>query len=71
MIPSLYKSRESSGFWMETHLYQAKRARMENYFGYKIAAKYNEKNLRAAHRFSKNDVLLHDLSYYGILSLSG
>lgn len=44
---------------------------MESYFGFKIAAKYNEKNLRAAYRFCKNDVLLHDLSYYSILSLTG
>lgn len=44
---------------------------METYFGFKIAAKYNEKNLRAAYRFSKNDALLHDLSYYGLISLTG
>ena len=44
---------------------------MESYFGFKIAAKYNEKNLRAAYRFSKNDALLHDLSYYGLIVLTG
>ena len=44
---------------------------MENYFGFKIANKYNEKNLRAAYRFCKHDALLHDLSYYGLISLTG
>lgn len=67
----MYKSREQSGYWLETHLYQTKRARMDNYFGYRIAVKYNEKNLRAAYRFSMNDVIMHDLSYFGIILLSG
>lgn len=44
---------------------------MENYFGYKIATKYNEKNLRAAYRFSSHDAIIHDLSYYGFITLSG
>jgi ribonuclease P/MRP protein subunit POP1 len=76
-MASRYESREDQGKWMETHLWQCKRMKMLQYWGYKIAYKCNERAERASYRFllilrfAKNDCLLHDISYYGLIVIKG
>lgn len=50
--------------WLETHLWHAKRCKMIDYWGCRIAAHLNEKSLKSSYRSSINGALLHDLSYW-------
>ena len=50
--------------WLETHLWHAKRCKMIEYWGYKIAAHLNEKCLKSTFRSSTHGVILHDFSYW-------
>lgn len=50
--------------WLETHLWHAKRCKMIDYWGFKVAAHLNEKCLKSTYRSSGNGVLLHDFSYW-------
>lgn len=50
--------------WLETHLWHAKRCKMIDYWGFKIAAHLNEKCLKSTYRASVAGILLHDFSYW-------
>ena len=50
--------------WLETHLWHAKRCKMIEYWGYKIAAHLNEKCHKSTYRASVHGALLHDFSYW-------
>ena len=50
--------------WLETHLWHAKRCKMIEYWGFKVAAHLNEKCLKSTYRASTKGVLLLDFSYW-------
>lgn len=50
--------------WMATHLWHAKRCKMVDYWGRKVALKLNEKCLRSSIKAGTEGVLLHDASYW-------
>jgi ribonuclease P/MRP protein subunit POP1 len=53
--------------WLETHLWMAKRMKMEDYFGYKVAHNCIDKSGRACYRFNKNESIMIDKSFYFII----
>lgn len=65
-----YARRSRRSKWLETHIWHAKRMKMKDYFGYKIADYCYDKSERATYRFIKNDATLYDMSYYGIFELA-
>ncbi|OCH85746.1 POP1-domain-containing protein [Obba rivulosa] len=63
--------RQRDKTWLETHLWHAKRMKMDNMWGYRLAMEPTEKSFRASHRASVHGSILHDASYYGIIELRG
>jgi ribonuclease P/MRP protein subunit POP1 len=73
--------------WLETHVWHAKRMKMENVWGYRIvgidnvrkarrltrkqARTPNRKSHRPAHRAAHSGCIIHDASYYSTVELSG
>ncbi|KAG9015712.1 hypothetical protein FRB90_004357 [Tulasnella sp. 427] len=57
--------------WLETHLWHAKRMKMENLWGYRLAINPTEKAFRPSHRAALHSSIVQDVSYYGILELKG
>lgn len=57
--------------WLETHVWHAKRFRMEDMAGYKVAAKCNDRGGRSCFRAMKNGSIAHDASYLRVLEVSG
>ncbi|KAI8459794.1 ribonucleases P/MRP protein subunit POP1-domain-containing protein [Phakopsora pachyrhizi] len=55
--------------WLRTHLWHAKRTKMIDIWGYRLAKKPTEKCFRSTYRAAKYGATLHDLSYYTHLSL--
>lgn len=64
-----YKLRNSKVKWLSTHLWAARRMRMVEYYGYKIAQTSNNKCFRSAYRHFRHNCCLLDLSYFNCLSL--
>ena len=65
-----YKLRSGKVQWMSTHLWAARRMRMIEYYGYKVAITANNKCFRSAYRHFRHNACLIDLSYYNCLSLA-
>ncbi|KAL6301998.1 POP1-domain-containing protein [Sparassis latifolia] len=63
--------RQRSKNWLETHLWHAKRMKMENMWGYRLAVEPTEKSFRPSHRASVHGSILHDASYYALLQIQG
>ncbi|KAI8588924.1 NUC188 domain-containing protein [Geranomyces variabilis] len=57
--------------WMETHLWNAKRMKIVDMWGWKIPEQPNDKNFRAAYRAAKTHCLLNDVSYFQVVELEG
>ena len=64
MLIMAYKMRSDKVQWLSTHLWAAKRMRMVNYHGFKIALTPNNKCFRSAYRHSQHNCIMTDLSYY-------
>ena len=71
LLQTHYQRRSRKVQWLETHLWQTKRMKMIDYFGKKVANRPNLQNTRAIYRFSRWDSIMHDLSYFDVLQLSG
>ncbi|KAI0050421.1 POP1-domain-containing protein [Auriscalpium vulgare] len=63
--------RQENKKWLESHLWHAKRMKMENMWGYRLAVHPTEKSFRPSHRASVHGAILHDASYYGTVELKG
>lgn len=73
--------------WLETHIWHAKRMKMETLWGYRLvrlaraihlkvltpyqALHPTEKAFRSSHRASKHGCILHDASYHEIIEVRG
>lgn len=59
-----YKKRNGKTRWLGNHLWSAKRMKMAEYFGYKVALSPNDKSDRACYRYSRYGCCLMNLSFY-------
>ncbi|KAJ8328679.1 Ribonucleases P/MRP protein subunit pop1 [Batrachochytrium dendrobatidis] len=66
-----FMKRPAHNKWLETHVWHAKRMKMVEKWGYKLADHPNDKNLRSAFRSSKNQSVIHDASYIQPIELNG
>ncbi|KAJ7780582.1 NUC188 domain-containing protein [Mycena maculata] len=66
-----FLKRQRDKSWLETHIWHAKRMRMENMWGYRLAVTPTEKSFRPSHRASVHGAILHDASYQSIIQLQG
>lgn len=64
-----YKARCSKLKWLRTHLWAAKRMRIGNYAGFKVAQSPNNKSFRSAYRHFRHNCCLVDCSYLHCLTL--
>ena len=53
-----YQSRQRDKKWLEMHLWHAKRMKMINRWGYRIALCCNDKGARANYRFIRNSTII-------------
>ncbi|ESK94957.1 rnase p protein subunit [Moniliophthora roreri MCA 2997] len=63
--------RQRNKRWLETHIWHAKRMKMENMWGYRLAVTPTEKAFRPSHRASIHGSILHDASYQALIELKG
>ncbi|KAI0789808.1 ribonucleases P/MRP protein subunit POP1-domain-containing protein [Abortiporus biennis] len=66
-----FLKRQRDKTWLETHIWHAKRMKMENMWGYRLAKEPTEKSFRPSHRASLHGSILHDASYIGTIQLEG
>ena len=53
-----YTRRQRKHVWLETHIWHAKRMKMIDAWGYRLADHPNDKGFRAAYRAAKNNCIL-------------
>jgi ribonuclease P/MRP protein subunit POP1 len=66
-----YNKRQSNKFWLETHIWHAKRFNMIEKWGFKLANYSNDRCFRANYRAIKNHCLIQDISYYTCIEIIG
>lgn len=64
-------SRQGGGRWLETHLWHAKRFRMQDMWGYTLAESRRDAGERAACRWAAERCILHDASYTACFEIRG
>ncbi|RKO89377.1 NUC188 domain-containing protein, partial [Blyttiomyces helicus] len=67
----IFARRPSSKKWLETHIWHAKRMKMVEMWGVRIAEHPNDKSTKALYRASKHQCVMHDASYIRAIELSG
>ncbi|KAG5638168.1 hypothetical protein H0H81_001464 [Sphagnurus paluster] len=67
----MFLRRQKDKLWLETHIWHAKRMKMENMWGYRLAVQPTEKAYRPSHRASVLGSIIHDASYYALVELKG
>ncbi|KAF9468581.1 ribonucleases P/MRP protein subunit POP1-domain-containing protein [Collybia nuda] len=66
-----FLKRQHDKLWLETHIWHAKRMKMENMWGYRLALHPTEKAYRPSHRASVHGSIIHDASYYSLIEVKG
>ncbi|KAK2558167.1 Ribonucleases P/MRP protein subunit POP1 [Acropora cervicornis] len=66
-----YNRRQRKHVWLETHIWHAKRMKMVDAWGYRLADHPTDKGFRACYRAMKNHCFLQDISYYGCIEVCG
>ncbi|EDR13388.1 uncharacterized protein LACBIDRAFT_230763 [Laccaria bicolor S238N-H82] len=66
-----FLSRQRDKTWLETHLWHAKRMKMSDMWGYRLAVHPTEKAYRPSHRASVHGSILHDASYHSLVEMRG
>lgn len=59
-----YKSRQSTSLWLETHIWHAKRMKMQPKWGFQLAVSPNQKTFRRNHTLPLVGACLYDASYW-------
>ncbi|KAJ3814661.1 POP1-domain-containing protein [Lentinula aff. lateritia] len=67
----IFMNRQHDKRWLETHIWHAKRMKMENMWGYRLAVTPTEKAFRPSHRASIHGSILHDASYLSLIEMIG
>eukprot|EP00741_Cyanophora_paradoxa_P000344 tig00000403_g335.t1 len=57
--------------WLETHIWHAKRLHMANLWGYRLAFRRADVQMRFAYRTTAHECTLHDASYHTAFEVSG
>ncbi|KAG0051075.1 hypothetical protein BGZ83_004107 [Gryganskiella cystojenkinii] len=70
-ITEEYLRRQGSKRWLETHIWHAKRMKMVEIWGYKLAEHSNEHGIKSAYKSSHHQCIIQDSSYNGCLELKG
>jgi len=69
---NLYENRQRKAKWLETHIWHAKRFKMVEKWGHRIASQCTDKSERAVYRMcGKQGCLIYDRSYYRHFLVSG
>lgn len=66
-----YLRRQGTKRWLETHIWHAKRMKMVEIWGYKLAEHSNEHGIKSAYKSSHHQCILQDSSYSGCLEITG
>ncbi|GJJ72973.1 ribonuclease P/MRP protein subunit POP1 [Entomortierella parvispora] len=66
-----YLKRQGAKRWLETHIWHAKRMKMVEMWGYKLAEHSNEHGIKSAYKSSHHQCILQDSSYNGCLEIIG
>jgi len=66
-----YNRRQMKNFWLETHIWHAKRFHMTERWGYKIPDYPNDKCWRACYRATKSKAIMFDVSYLNPIQIKG
>ncbi|KAI9485893.1 MAG: ribonucleases P/MRP protein subunit POP1-domain-containing protein [Benjaminiella poitrasii] len=66
-----YLRRQKSKKWLETHIWHTKRMKMNDIWGYRIAARPNTKSARVTYRSFTRLSIVHDASYMACIELQG
>ncbi|XP_033224394.1 ribonucleases P/MRP protein subunit POP1 [Belonocnema kinseyi] len=66
-----YNRRKREKFWLETHIWHAKRFKMTEKWGFKLAEHPNDKCFKANYRAVAAHSLIQDISYFTCLEISG
>ncbi|KAF9217819.1 hypothetical protein BGZ59_009792 [Podila verticillata] len=70
-ITQEFLRRQGTKRWLETHIWHAKRMKMVEQWGYKLAEHSNEHGIKSAYRSSHHQCILQDSSYNGCLEITG
>ncbi|KAG0037986.1 hypothetical protein BGZ82_001387 [Podila clonocystis] len=70
-ITQEYLRRQGTKRWLETHIWHAKRMKMVEQWGYKLAEHSNEHGIKSAYKSSHHQCILQDSSYNGCLEITG
>ncbi|RUS90150.1 hypothetical protein EGW08_002117 [Elysia chlorotica] len=68
---SEYERRKRKIGWLETHIWHAKRFKMVEKWGYRLAYHPNDKSIRACYRAVKRHCLLQDVSFEACIEVRG
>ncbi|KAF8340372.1 uncharacterized protein EI90DRAFT_2906355 [Cantharellus anzutake] len=63
--------RQRKKAWLESHIWHAKRMKMTDQWGYRLALHTSEKSFRMSHRAALNGSILNDISYFSTLEIRG
>ncbi|XP_058789957.1 ribonucleases P/MRP protein subunit POP1 [Phymastichus coffea] len=66
-----YNRRQKNKFWLETHIWHAKRFKMIEKWGFKLPYHSNDRCFRANYRAVVNHCLIQDISYYTCIEIKG
>ncbi|TIB11134.1 hypothetical protein E3P92_02980 [Wallemia ichthyophaga] len=64
------RKRQTNKSWLETHIWHAKRMKMANLWGYRVARHPTEKSFRPSIRAARQGCIVHDASYTSLIQLS-
>ncbi|KAG0210747.1 hypothetical protein BGX28_009022 [Mortierella sp. GBA30] len=70
-ITQEYLRRQGTKRWLETHIWHAKRMKMVELWGYKLAEHSNEHGIKSAYKSSHHQCIIQDSSYVGCLEITG
>ncbi|XP_076089545.1 ribonucleases P/MRP protein subunit POP1-like isoform X2 [Mytilus galloprovincialis] len=66
-----YQRRQRKHIWLETHIWHAKRFKMEDRWGYRIPLHSTDKSIKACYRATQNYCQIQDMSYLCCIEITG
>ncbi|CAG8593075.1 9786_t:CDS:10 [Paraglomus occultum] len=66
-----YTRRQATKKWLETHIWHAKRMKMTELWGFRLADHPCEKSIKSSYRASSHLSMIHDASYFGWIRIDG
>eukprot|EP01041_Mallomonas_annulata_P004771 gene4771-9494_t len=69
--PHIENNNNTHPYWLETHIWHAKRMKMKTAWGFSLALYHRARGLVAVGKFLKKHSVIHDSSYFRTIQLSG